>query len=97
MKREVDSLLKLGIIKPAPPDDYIHRIVLVAGRENRPGLSGQQFWMCTDFRAINCCTTPDGLPAPDLLDCLRRLKGMKVFSSLDVESGFHNIPMEGSS
>ena len=93
----MDTLLAKGVIKEAEPGAYLHRVVLVGGRDDRPAQSGQDYRLCTDFRAVNQRTVVDSYPAPDLQDCLRRVAGATCFSSIDLKAGFHNIPIvEGS-
>ena len=49
--------------------------------------------LCTDFRALNKITIKNRYPLPrieDLQDCLYRAK---VFSSIDLTSGYWQIPI----
>ena len=66
IKTEVETLKRKGVIADAVPDAYLHRVVLVSGRPDRPAQSGQKYRMCTDFRPINRATKIDPFPAPDL-------------------------------
>jgi hypothetical protein len=53
--------------------------------------------MCVDYRALNRITTADSYPIPRIDDNLDRLGGCSVFSVIDLESGFHQLPMENDS
>lgn len=56
-----------------------------------------QHRLCVDYRALNRATVKDRYPLPRIEDQLDRLSGNKYFTSLDMASGFHQIPIEESS
>uniref|UniRef100_A0A3B1J038 ribonuclease H n=1 Tax=Astyanax mexicanus TaxID=7994 RepID=A0A3B1J038_ASTMX len=49
--------------------------------------------LCTDFRLLNARTVKDAHPLPHQSDCLAALGGNVLFSTMDLTSGFYNIPM----
>ncbi len=49
--------------------------------------------ICTDFSWLNARTIKDAHPLPHQSDCLAALGGNTLFSSMDLTSGFYNIPM----
>ena len=53
--------------------------------------------MCIDYRMLNSRTKKDSFPLPNLADSVTRFKGCKYFSSLDLLSGYHQIPVEQGS
>jgi putative transposase len=50
-----------------------------------------EFWMCVDYGALNKVTIPNKYPLPRIDDLLERVKGAKVFSSLDLLPAYHQI------
>ncbi len=52
--------------------------------------------LCTDFRWLNAKTIKDAHPLPHQADCLAALGGNFFFSSMDLTSGFYNVPLHVS-
>ena len=53
--------------------------------------------LCIDYRKLNKVTIQDKFPLPNLTDSLFSLHGTKFFSSLDLFSGYHQIPLNENS
>ena len=49
--------------------------------------------VCTDFRWLNKRTFKDAHPLPHQADCLAALGGNSLFSTMDLTSGFYNMPL----
>lgn len=49
--------------------------------------------VCTDFRCLNKRTLKDAHPLPHQADCLAALGGNSLFSTMDLTSGFYNMPL----
>ena len=51
---------------------------------------------CIDYRKLNAVTVPDSHPLPRIDDTLSVLGGSKWFSTLDLETGYHQISIKTS-
>lgn len=49
--------------------------------------------LCTDFRWLNARTVKDAHPLPHQADVLAALGGNALFSTMDLTSGYYNIPL----
>lgn len=57
--------------------------------------SGKQKWrIVTDYRRLNEVTVSDHFPLPNIEDVLDQLGEAIYFSTLDLASGFHQVPMK---
>ena len=62
--------------------------VVIVDKKNRK----QHF--CVDYRKLNAVTKKDNYPLPRIDDLLEALAYSKWFTSLDMASGYWQIPME---
>jgi hypothetical protein len=49
---------------------------------------------CVDYRRLNALTTKDSYPLPNICDTLGALGGCRYFCTMDLASGFWQIPMD---
>ena len=60
-----------------------------------PGPNGEErYRVVVDYRALNKRTKPDRYPLPHFGDMVDRMWGAKIFSTLDLKSGYHQILMD---
>ncbi len=52
---------------------------------------------CVDFRKVNAVTETDAYPLPNLNEILESLSGSTVFSTIDLNSGYWQVPMDPNS
>lgn len=84
-----NELLEAGIIQETE-SPYNSRVVLVPKKN-------KQFRMAVDYRLLNAKTVKDRFPMPDVETCLNKLAGAQVFISVDLYSGYYQIPLDEQS
>jgi hypothetical protein len=82
---QVKDLLEKGLIQPSTSP--WGALVLFVPKPNG------KLQMCCDFRMLNKQTIKDKYPLPHIDDLLDVLHGKKVFSSLDLQSGYWQIAL----
>ena len=88
-KAEMAKLLDSGTFRPSK-SSWASPIHLEP--KEKPG----QFRLCGDYRRLNKVTIPDRYPLPHIQDFSSNLHGTSIFSKLDLQRAFHQIPVEPS-
>jgi hypothetical protein len=53
-------------------------------------------WMCVDYRSLNEVTIKNKYPLPRIEDLFNQMKGVGVFSKIDLRSGYHQLKIRES-
>ena len=61
-------------------------------KKSKDGSTKYRF--CVDYRALNAVTKPHAYPIRNIMDTLDSLGRSKIFSVLDMASGYHQIPIK---
>ncbi|CAH2216071.1 jg26524, partial [Pararge aegeria aegeria] len=85
VRETIDELLLNDIIQESK-SDYASPILMVKKK------TGEQR-LCVDFRALNNKTIKDRFPLPLIEDQISNLSGNCFFTTLDLASGYYQIPM----
>jgi len=86
VERQVEELCKRGIAEPAD-SPWSSPVVLVRKKDST--------WrFCIDYRQLNAVTCQDAYPLPRIDDTLDALAGSQLFSTLDLVSGYWQVPLD---
>ncbi|KAJ9511943.1 hypothetical protein QJQ45_004469 [Haematococcus lacustris] len=83
LKKQIQDYLSKGMIEPSS-SPYAAPILFVQKKSG-------ELRMCIDYRQLNKLTLRDQYPLPRIDDLFDRLSGCSVFSSLDLQAGYHQI------
>lgn len=84
-KKEFEIMLKAGICRPSSSSwaSPLH-LSKKADGSYRP---------CGDYRALNAITVPDRYPIPYLNDFASNLQGKTIFSKIDLQRAYNQVPV----
>lgn len=85
LKQTLDEMEEKEIIRKSV-SEYASPLVLVWKKSG-------DLRICTDFRWLNARTVRDAHPLPHQADVLAALGGNQFFSTMDLTSGYYNIPL----
>ena len=91
MAEELKKMERQGIIRKVDePTDWCAGMVIV------PKPNGS-LRICGDFTHLNECVRCERHILPSVEHLLASIQGAKLFSKLDANSGFHQIPLDEAS
>ena len=82
---EIHRMLQAGVIAPANAE-WASPIVMVP----KPDGSTR---FCVDYRRLNAITVRDSYPLPRMDECIDSLGDARIFSTLDCNAGYWQIPV----
>jgi Reverse transcriptase (RNA-dependent DNA polymerase)/RNase H-like domain found in reverse transcriptase len=85
IRLQVEEMLANGIIRSSR-SGWSSGVVLVKKKNG-------EYRFCVDYRGLNKMLSDDSYPLPVIDDLLSYLEGSKYFSSLDLFSGYWQLPM----
>ena len=94
IESQVDKLLEDNIIEESY-SPWNSPVFIIPKKNSVPG--DRKYRMVIDYRKVNQKTVKDKYPLPDISEILSQLGNSKYFSILDLNSGFHQIPLDESS
>jgi hypothetical protein len=83
LQMNLEELLKKGYIRPSVSP--WGSLVLFAKKKD------ETLRLCIDFRQLNKVTVKNNYPLPRIDDLFDQLKDAKIFSKIDLMSGYHQV------
>ena len=83
--QEIDRMLKAGVIEPAQ-SEWASPVVLVPKKDGT-------LRFCVDYRRLNAMSVRDSYPLPRMDECIDSLGEAKVFTTLDCNWGYWQVPI----
>ena len=80
-RRQLGKYLSMGWIRPSS-SPFGAPVIFVRKKDG-------SLRMCIDYRGLNAATVRDSYPIPRVDDLLDRLTHARIFSKLDLRSGYH--------
>lgn len=90
---EVNRLLADQLIEPCASN--FNSPLLIVPKKSIDGAP--KFRMCVDYRKLNRKLIPDRFPMPRIEDIFDNLGSAKYFSVMDLQAGYHQIPINKNS
>jgi hypothetical protein len=85
LERQCADMMAQGVIRPST-SVFSAPVILVKKSDN-------SWRLCVDYHALNTMTVKDKFPIPVVEELLDELRGVKFFTELDLQSGYHQVRM----
>ena len=86
VESQITKLVQQGLVEPTD-SAWSSPVVLVRKKD-------QSWRLCVDYRRLNSVTKRDAFPLPRIDDSLDSLSGSVFFSTLDLLSGYWQVPLD---
>ncbi|KAK1667365.1 hypothetical protein QYE76_055524 [Lolium multiflorum] len=88
LKKQIDDMLAKGLIRPSA-SPWRSPVLFVDKKDGATRL-------CTDYRKLNDVTIKNKYPIPKIEDLFDQLTGAKVFSKIDLRTGYHQLKIRAT-
>ena len=89
VRAHLKMMLDAGVIRPSN-SPWCNAVVLVRKKDG-------SLCFCIDFRRLNSLTVKDSHPLPRICETLESLAGAAHYTTIDMNSGFWQVPMDDES
>lgn len=93
VNNQIEKMLHDGIIRPSR-SPYNSPVWIVPKKQD--ASCQKKYRLVIDYRKLNQKTISDRYPIPDTSTILANLGKMKYFTTIDLASGFHQIPLNNN-
>jgi hypothetical protein len=83
LQKQIEELLEKGFIRPSS-SPWGAPVLFVSKKDGSRR-------MCVDYRSLNEVTIKNKYPLPRIEDLFDQMKGAKIFSKIDLRSGYHQL------
>jgi hypothetical protein len=83
LKKQIDELSENGYIRPST-SPWAAPVLFVEKKDDTRR-------MCIDYQALNEVTIKNKYPLSRIEDVFDQLRGVSVFSTIDLRSGYHHV------
>jgi hypothetical protein len=83
LKKQIEELLEKGFIRPSS-SPWRAPVLFVSKKDGSRRI-------CVDYRSLNEVTIKNKYPLPRVEDLFDQMKGAKIFSKIDLRSGYHQL------
>jgi len=84
IRDEVNRMLEAKVVRPST-SEWASPVVVFFKKDGSPRF-------CVDYRRLNAVTTKNSYPIPRMEDCIDSLGDARVFSTLDCNAGYWQVP-----
>ena len=88
LKAQLEELLSEGFIRPSI-SSWEAPILFVKKKDG-------SLWLCIDYRQLNRVTNRNQYPLPRIDELFDQLQGPRVYSKIDLRSGYHQLRVQES-
>ena len=92
VQKLIDQYESLGLIEPIDSPFRASTVLVKKKNVSNSEEVSDQYRICTDYRVLNSLLPKSGWPTPSVEECLDATHGSRYFSSIDFNSGYHQIP-----
>lgn len=94
VQRQINEMETKGIIEKSD-SPWNSPLLLVPKKANEAGE--RKFRLVVDYRKLNSVTIPQAYPIPLIDEIVDQMGDSKIFTTLDLQGAFHQIPLDHSS
>jgi hypothetical protein len=88
LKKQLTELQEVGYIRPSS-SPWVAPVLFVQKKDGSQRI-------CVDYRSLNDVTIKNKYPLPRIEDLFDQMRGARVFSKIDLRSGYHQMKIRPS-